>query len=64
MKFSLAEKVGQEQKVNGLTKALKGAEEKHEAVCQEMDRVKAALAHTETECVVWSEVYDVRVLLS
>ena len=51
MKFSLAEKERQEQKVNGLTEALERAEEKHEAVCQELDRVKAALAHTETECV-------------
>ena len=46
MKFSLVEKV------NGLTKALEGAEEKHEAVYQELDRVKAELAHTETECVL------------
>ena len=51
VKFSLAEKERQEQKVNGLTEALERAEEKHEAVCQELDRVKAALAHTETECV-------------
>ena len=51
VKFSLTEKVRQEQKVNGLTKAIEGAEEKHKAICQEMDRVKAALAHTETECV-------------
>ena len=51
-KFSLAEKERQEQKVNGLTKALEGAEEKHEAVYQELDRVKAELAHTETECVL------------
>ena len=45
VKFSLAEKV------NGLTKALKGAEEKHKTVYQELDRVSAELAHTETECV-------------
>ena len=50
--FSLAEKEGQEKKVNGLTKALEGAEEKYKAVCQEVDTVKAALAHTETECVL------------
>ena len=42
----------QEQKVNGLTKALEEAEVKHEAVSQELDRVKAALTHTETECVL------------
>ena len=48
MKFSLAEKERQEQKVNGLTKALAGAEEKHKAVCQELDRVKA---EREIECV-------------
>ena len=46
MKFSLVEKV------NGLTKALEGAEEKHRTVYQELDRVKAELAHTETECVL------------
>ena len=46
MKFSLAEKV------NGLTKALEGAEEKHRTVYQELDRVSAELAHTETECVL------------
>ena len=48
VKFSLAEKERQEQKVNGLTKALEGAEEKHKAVCQELDRVKA---EREIECV-------------
>ena len=52
VKFSLAEKERQEQKVNGLTKALEGAEEKYETACQEVDRVKAELAHTETECVL------------
>ena len=46
MKFSLVEKV------NGLTKALEGAEEKHRTVYQELDRVSAELAHTETECVM------------
>ena len=51
-KFSLAEKERQEQKVNGLTKALEGAEEKHKAVYQELDRVSAELANTETECVL------------
>ena len=39
VKFSLAEKERQEQKVNGLTKALEGAEEQYKTVCQEMDRV-------------------------
>ena len=38
--------------MNGLTKALEGAEEKYETACQEVDRVKAELAHTETECVL------------
>ena len=49
MIFSLAEKERQEKKVNGLTKALEGAEEKHEAVCQELAKVKA---ERETECVL------------
>ena len=51
MKFSLAEKERsrQEQKVNGLTKALEGAKENHKAVCQELAKVKA---ERETECVL------------
>ena len=51
-KFSLAEKERQEQKVNGLTKALEGAEEKYKTVYRELDRVSAELAHTETECIM------------
>ena len=40
--------------MNGLAKALEGAEEKYDTICQEMDRVKAKLAHTETECVLFA----------
>ena len=46
--YSLAEKERQEQKVNGLRKALERVEEKNKAVCQESDRVKA---ERETECI-------------